>query len=291
MTDIASGRTRWFIPAPGPDETLASVIGRAAAFYGCTVSALWAELHGPHLESSGSLDHPTPHALQRLARALGAPAETLRNHLLVDGPRWLRLEARRAYCPACWLEDRVAGRPFGFRRDWARVLAMRCKKHDLPLLQSHAQERLDSDWLDELVLLHESAGDVADLHPLGEAGVLLRWIDAVGETLDRVLFDGEAWPREWRFDPHEAQRRLAASCNVETREWDDLSITRVMVPPALRRFVHTRCTSSGSSRPLHWEGVQAHGDPGFRRAALWLLGWQLVPHLPPSYCPCWLPGP
>jgi len=129
MTTPLAIHARWFVPAPGPDETLASVVARAAAFYGSSVSSLWAGLHGKDLRNSGTPDHPSPVALQRVGKALGVPATSLRDHLLDVSPRWLNQEARRAYCPACWHEDHVAGRPFAYRRAWAGVL-----RHAVPFI-------------------------------------------------------------------------------------------------------------------------------------------------------------
>ena len=71
---------RWWIPPPAADETLRSVLERAAALYHWEPQMLWRALNGDNLESSGSIDQPSCHALVRLGQALGMPALGLRQH-------------------------------------------------------------------------------------------------------------------------------------------------------------------------------------------------------------------
>lgn len=291
MNPSDSTATRWFVAAPGPDETLSSVVGRAAAFYGGTVELLWVALHGAHVSTSGTPDHPSPEALQRMAHALGVAPLSLRDHRLDESPRWLTEPARRAYCPACWLEDMDAGRPLGYRRAWARVLGTHCVRHDRPLLCSHAPSGKDASWMEELVLQRAAMGDAASAYPDGETGKLLRWIDQLGTELDGALFAGASWPSVWRLDRHEVQRRLVTSCHADDGEGGYSSLSRVVVPPDLRRYIHTRNSQVTQSSRFDWEDLRSLGDPGIRRAALWLLGWQLVPGLPESWGPRWFLDP
>ncbi|WP_354012161.1 TniQ family protein [Dyella japonica] len=287
---VATG-TRWFVPGPGPDETLWSVVGRAAAFYDTHANALWAGLHGEELDTSGTPDHPSAAALQRVGRALGVSAASLRDHLLDTGPRWLNREARRAFCPACWMEDHAAGRPFGYRRTWARVFATRCTMHNQPLQYAHALEGADTDWVTALVLSHQSEGRAATRRPSGSDGELLDWIDGLARALDDVYFNASPWPSIWLLDRFTAEQRLLESCRGQPVGSDALSIDRVMVPPTLRRFVHTRCALVAAMKTPRWDDLQSLADPGARRAAIWLLGWQLLPDLPERYCPLWPPDP
>jgi hypothetical protein len=279
--------TRWFVPAPGPDETLASVVARAAAFYGTSESSLWAGLHGEDLGDSGTPDHPSPAALQRMGLALGVPARSLRDHLLDPGPRWLKRDARRAFCPACWHEDHVAGRPFGYRRAWARVFTTRCAVHYLPLEYAHVLEAANGDWITEFVVNQQATAGVATRYPFGREGELLEWIDGMAQDLDHAFFGGNPWPSTWRLNRSTAEKRLIGSFRQQSLDSDVLSINRIMVTPALRRFVHARTALFASLRSPRWDDFQNLADPGARRAAVWLLGWQLVPNLPEGYCPLW----
>src|SRR5690606_17808087 len=65
---------RWWIPPPAPDETLRSVLERAAALYRWEPGELWRALNGQGARDAGTIDTPSSKGLMLLGRALGLPA-------------------------------------------------------------------------------------------------------------------------------------------------------------------------------------------------------------------------
>jgi hypothetical protein len=125
-------REAWFITGPGPDERLGSVVDRAASLYGTTGECLLGELIGEGEVGIGDVDCGGAAVVASIARAIQIAPRDLWQHRLQDHPSLLAPSARLAFCPACWQEDRAAGREPGLRREWSGVLRTMCARHAEP---------------------------------------------------------------------------------------------------------------------------------------------------------------
>lgn len=273
---VRGSTTAWFVPAPGPDERLGSVVERAAQLYGVTADALLEELTGQAAARVDRIDAAGPHEVRAMARALGVPAARLWRHRLLDAPRWLAPTARHAACLTCWQEDRAIGRPPGFRRAWAAALRTRCPHHGTPLQRA-----------DPANLASVRARAFVEIPVNAEA---LKWLDCVehvGRTLEAVLFEGAAWPADWRLSAEQTRAALlAVSLNLGA---DDamLPTSRIVAPTFLEEWVHVPRHAVGPVRGDPWTAYQGIADPALRRAALWLVAWWTVPGLPDAWRPGW----
>lgn len=269
---------RWWLAAPGDDESLRSLAERADRLYGEPPENVYAwqddDGHGQ------LLDAPKSRELLRLARMLGIAPRHLLGHRLTDGPPLLEVSERRAYCPACLLQDNRLKRPRIFRRAWARVLALNCTEHDTPLLW--AEPRLSPRSGVEVT------PDVSE--PTPDELELLRFIGAFASTMDDCLWRNLAWPTGWRGTP-QAARALLIRCLT------NLTWARA-APPAAQIWLSSSLAPFiafplRSVPPLHmapWEAVRRVGRPAWRRAALWLVAWQVIPELPETLRPETIPS-
>lgn len=261
---------RWWLAAPGHDESLRSLVERADRLYGKPPEEGYAWQSRPSGEKPSHLDAPTSRELIRLARMLGTSSCRLRAHCLEDGPHLLDVNERRAFCPRCLREDRSAGRPRAFRRAWARVLVVSCAEHDMPL--HWAEPRL-------------AAQVNFDLEPtppeLAETDwEVLRFIDAFARTLGACLWGDASWPKKWRGDPHAARALLIRCLTNLCWQRASLPIAQLWIPASLTEVVGF---PSRRVAPLHgspWDAVRRIGRPAWRRAALWLVADQVIPGLP-----------
>jgi len=259
-------REAWLIPGPGPDERLGSVVDRAANLYGTTADNLLAELSGGRSNTIVDADAARPQDIVSMARAMGVSSRALWSHRLPDHPSLLAPGARRAMCPMCWEEDRAAGRPRAYRRDWAGVLRTTCSRHATAL---------------EFTRSTAFGWDVrSDNHAIAmteEKCVCLAAIEHFGRTLEGALFFDCPWPTHWALSPQRARSALlAASLNLSQEE----------AFPPLSRMIHPSMMTGLVRTPLHvlsplrgppWEAFRAIADPMLRRAALWLVGWWTCP--------------
>src|SRR5690606_7874054 len=116
MLEAEPARQRWWIRPPMPDETLRSVINRAAALYECPPKRLWECLNWDDPQPYGEIDSPALRVLRRMAIAMGLPPSDLSAQRLPDAPWLLAPQADEVYCPLCWTDDRRRGDPLWFRR-------------------------------------------------------------------------------------------------------------------------------------------------------------------------------
>lgn len=130
------------IPAPRPDETITSVLDRAASLYATTRGELAEELvrrvtHCRVILEGIDLDANPPHELtEALAEALGCTTGTI-ERLRVPESKWLLDSDRRvAYCPNCFDEDRVSTGSVYMRREWSFSFMTHCPRHKQPLMGS-----------------------------------------------------------------------------------------------------------------------------------------------------------
>lgn len=269
-------QAHWWIPAPGEDELLRSVLGRAAALFECSPHKLWASLNEEDNRPSKDIDSPSPAALLRLAHALGIPAMALAAHRLPEALWRLVPEARRCYCPACWNENLRAGRPRTLRRAWTHVLRTKCAMHGHPLiLAPDTWATTTSRYEHPIASFSQDEQNVMDL------------IESFGTALEGSLYFGAPWPKDWHGTPQIARSLLGAvSFNLGT-ERDFPPIRNVDAHGALAAFI---CSTRHLQEPFRgdtWAAFRAIVNPGVRRAALWAVAWVLVPDLPSSLSPGW----
>jgi len=124
------------VDPPMPGESMSSFLGRAAQFYCTPQRTLFLELsQGVKQSMRPDIDQwPTPHLLSVLEKAVPnwkSPQTDLQPFL-----NWvLAPSQRKAYCPACFVEDIAENRTPYFRQDWMAVLCTHCWKHESPLHQ------------------------------------------------------------------------------------------------------------------------------------------------------------
>lgn len=269
----ATSGYRWWIASPGEDETLRSVVERADRVHGsplCDTPYPWQESL-----SSNACDAPTSRELLLLARMMNTPARRLLAHRLADGPHLLQIGERRAFCPQCIYEDHCEGRPRAFRRAWARFFLVSCPVHGVPL--QWAEPRLSG--------IAESTLATTTLPESTRHREILQLIDDFAQTVESCLWQGASWPSKWRGTPHSARAYLARHlCNLiaiptvlpVSHLWrGDVSFPLVAVPKR-------------PTQPLRgsaWDAVRGVGRPAWRRAALWLTAWRIIPNLPFAWKP------
>lgn len=270
---IVSADMRWWIFPPAPEETLRSILARAAALYQWEPQMLWRELNEGADEADSDVDSPSCSALLRLARALGVSAARLRDHRVSNVPWRLEASARRAVCPVCW--ESGEGRPEAQieLRSWTHVLRTQCPMHGVPLClpagRSHSGVR---------------AHHVAALTT--EDNAVLQLIERFGLVLERALFFGGPWPIEWRGSPKRV-RQLLIDVTIPDEAAGYALIAMVSPSSGLEAFVRNgRHLPFGTPR-RDWERFRRIADPAIRRAALWIAGWMTIPDLPQSMAPGW----
>ena len=267
--------SRWWIAPPGEDESLRSVLDRAADLYDCNPLDLWIDLHQDPDATLDRVDDPGARSLARMAKAMACPGRKLGEHSLPPGPSLLLPSARHQYCPVCLQEDLAAGRPFNRRRAWARVLRTRCAIHQYPLLAD------PDDSHDPLGL-----GPNCDTRLTVADQEILDLIDRFAIALELSLFEQAKWPIGWRGNAFSARDRLLrAACNTRVRTYSPRSSTSNS--GALYAYVHGPRHLMDPAEPLTWDMFRAMEDPAHRRAALWVAAWQLVPNLDASLSPGW----
>ncbi|MGO1541210.1 MAG: TniQ family protein [Luteimonas sp.] len=273
-------KQRWWIRPPLPDESLGSVLRRAAALYERSASQIWESLNRDDPVSPGDVESPSCAALRRMAAAIGMPVSQLLAQRQSDAPWLLVPQARNIYCPMCWNEDRGRGLPCYIRRGWSRVLQTTCPDHSCPL-------RLASEQWATSALKHRFQPPCFTQ----QEQQILGLIKSFGEALDRSLYLGDRWPSEWRGSPQIArQLLLAVSFNVnEVRDFP--LINYAQVTGNLKGFIRGPLHLQEPVKKLRWDAFRAVADPAFRRAGLWATAWALIPELSADLSPGWLKLP
>jgi len=271
---------RWWIRPPMPDESLRSVLSRAAAFYESTSIQLWASLNSEDPRPSGDVESPSCLALCRMAIAIGVPAAELLAHTQPDTPWLLAPHARNVFCPMCWDEDRARDDPCSIRRSWNRLFRTVCPQHRCPL--RIAPEQWASFALSQSLPVPQLSG---------QEQRILDLIESFGQTLEQSLYFGEPWPDDWRGNPQLArQLLLATSFNVsDVRDFP--LINYVQVSSNLAGLVRGSRHQCEPAPKLRWDSYREIADPALRRAGLWATAWTLLPNLPEELSPGWLKLP
>jgi hypothetical protein len=271
---------RWWIQPPMPDESMRSVLNRAAALYGRTSAQLWASLNSDDPRPAGDVESPSSAALRRMAAAIGMPASELLAHRQPDTPWLLAPHARNVCCPMCWDEDRARGEPCSIRRGWNRLLRTACPQHGCPLRIAPEQwARFTPSHPLPVPQLSEQEQQILDL------------IESFGQTLEQSIYFGERWPDDWRGNAQLArQLLLAVSFNVnEVRNFP--LINYAQVSGNLTGLIRGTRHQYEPVRKLRWDSYREIADPALRRAGLWVTAWTLLPDLPVELSPGWLKLP
>jgi hypothetical protein len=266
---IGAGTTvRWWVAPPGPDESLGSLVARAAAFFEGESGWLWTNL----LEGRTDIDMDDPPAavLVRLARATGIAARQLQGHRLADAPGLLARGARSAYCPVCWAEQ--GGEVPSQRRSWMGCFRTVCEVHRAPLLAWRPHQRA--------IPLQLPAFDPTDRD-------ILDLIDKFGRTLEGSLLCGEPWPEAWKGDAMAARTMLLRVCFNYDAEAHFAPVSDVVATRTLRPYIHGPIRIIASKKRVHWDDFRRIADPVVRRAALWLVAWRVMPGLEDRFRPGW----
>lgn len=273
---------RWWIPGPGPDESLRSLVERADQQYGGEREGLRQELVPSatpwHVTASG-LDALTARELQRLAHTIGVAPRTLFSHRLSDHPMLLLATERRAFCPACWQSDRRAGRPTAFRRAWANVFCLSCPTHGLPLQWAPPGQRKAA----------ERAIDSSRL-PTSTRGLrVLAMIELFARTMEEGLQGRGKWPCGWRGDVVSARAMLMRSVVNLGCILEHPPFVNVTPLPDLAHWIAAPRRRIDPLQASPWDAVRALGPPAWRRAALWMTTRYVIPNLPWDERPDGLP--
>lgn len=268
MKDV---RTRWWIPPPVADESLRSVLNRAAVLYECEPAALWNELCAHIPDAAPEIDDPPAQCLMALAQVLSCRADGLHAHRIVDSPGRLSPSARKAYCPRCREDDMRSGRPAHDRRAWTYVLRTQCDLHCAPL-------RLQSSYNLASALVEDPP-----LAPVERE--ILEFVAMFGRTLEASLFHGAPWPARWVKSAAWSRNTLCnLTCNVGPQR-AHVPLAYLLAPPGLARFIRAPSRPVDPARRVEWDNFRAIADPAIRRAALWAVGWNVVPELPYTLYP------
>jgi hypothetical protein len=268
---------RWWVEALGPDETFRSLAERADRFHGEPPPDTPYAWQGS--SSYGNCDAPNAYELLRLARMLNVPAAALFKHRLQDGPHLIYPTERRAYCPQCIREDQMAGRPRAFRREWARFFVLSCSSHGITL-----------HWAEPRLSALKDMDVEMQLHPEEPwQQELVSLIDQFALTLESCLWSRAPWPTNWYGTPGSTRAYLARHlCNL-IGERAKLPINYLWTDTLTFPFV---AVPKRSMLPLDepaWESVRRIGRPAWRRAALWLTAWKVIPGLPARWRPITFP--
>lgn len=273
---VEASNQRWWIRPPMPDESLRSVLNRAAALYERTSEQIWECLNGDDPRPTGDVESPSCAALRRMAAAIGVSAFELLAHRQPDAPWLLAPQARNVYCPMCWNEDRIRGEPCSIRRGWNQLLRATCPHHGYPL-------RLAPEQWATLSLTHPF--QVPQFSEREQR--ILDLIEYFGQTLEQSLYFGQPWPVGWQGNPQIArQTLLEVSFNVNTIR-DFPLIKRVQASGGLAGFIRGPLHQQDPVRKLQWEAFREMADPALRRAAIWATAWAVMPDLPLDLSPGW----
>ena len=276
MSEVKPSCQRWWIQPPMHDETLGSLVNRAAALYEFPPKRLWECLNENDPRPCGEVESPSFAALSRMAAAIGMPASDLLAHRLPDAPWLLAPLAEGVYCPACWIEDQRRGDPLWIRRGWRRILRTMCLAHDSPLRLTPESWAARSRALDLCLpdfTQHEQR--------------ILDLIASFGEALDRSLYGGEPWPRHLNGNPHIA-RQLLLAVSFNMNKIRDMSLNKcVQTSGNLARYIHGPLHLQEPVKKLRWDVYREIADPAIRRASLWVTAWELMRERPDDLSPGW----
>jgi hypothetical protein len=194
--------------APSSDESLSSILDRAASLWCISRNGLLRQLgHASAVEDLDAMESPL--LLDSMAAALGMKSSALslmvvpqhRLDVLIDH------RFRNAYCPLCFEGDWKSGRTPYFRLDWGRLWATHCSVHRAPLFEWVAISPLGQRCLPHACHLPYTGPASLPIWISCHIKEALLWQHAIGEDhgthdLWRALVEvEEAWWREGIGDP------------------------------------------------------------------------------------------
>lgn len=289
---------RLLIVPPEPDETITSVLDRAATLYGTTRGELvwelkrnWGSLEQDKLWTNADLDVDPPRSLIRaLARALEC-SDDLIGDLRLASSKWLLDPAsRRAYCEKCFDEDIARTGSVYLRHDWAFSFVTHCRRHKVPLSSLSYTFRRGVYAERELPIMQRLKRK-QPYNPVRFASNNSSLV-LYGASDESVLAFEEIWKRLCRFEsrllkscfssPHRFDQETAPYrdlVKVFSGNWDDLRCTPVMFYLfPVEAFIaplafHIPRTLEGPDHDVNdvWDTFLRKGDPMWRRGATWLL--------------------
>lgn len=273
---------RWLIATPGHDETLRSVLLRAADLYQNSPERLWELLQESSGGHGGDIDNPSSKDMNHLARLLGVTRPRLERLRLPSTDMQLAPHARRAYCPRCWREDDAVGRPRHFRRAWAGVLTLYCARHNVPLFPWHATRGHVAPGTHDDLTLWELTWRATQASADGCEG--LRAIHGFADTLMSCLNGVTPWPSHWHGDAELARALLIDVMAIDALGNPPL-IASDQTPMVMQSLVHSGRPKPEAGITDGWDRLRYTSDPGVRRMALWLVGAWLTPTWPQACRP------
>lgn len=283
MNHAPDGEVRWWIPGPGPDESLRSIVERADQQYGGEREGLRQELMPSatpwHVTASG-IDALTARELQHLARTIGVAPRTLFAHRLSDHPMLLLATERRAFCPACWHDDRRAGRPTTFRRAWAGVFCVSCPSHELPLQWAQPGQRK----------VAEQSMFAAHMPTSRRGRRVLALIEIFARSMEEGLRGRAGWPSGWRGNAVSARALLMRSVVNLGCLLEHPPFVNVAPLPDLAHWIAAPRRRIDPLQSSPWDAVRVLGPPAWRRAAFWMTACYVIPNLPWDERPDGLPS-
>lgn len=268
---------RWLVSTPCADESLRSVLGRAADLYGQEPDILWTGLLGAAQLPPCAIDDPSTEAIDALAYVLAVQPGRLNRLRLPAGQRSLDHGRRHPFCPRCWRADDAAGRPRHFRRAWAKALSLRCELHGTPLVAWHASRHQFAPRSSDDISLHELLVDGVEKQP--EVRDALAYIHDFADRVARCGDDESMWPSDWNGTLGEALRDLVQVMTPDgpvESSW----LSQTYTSAALRPFIHPGPSVPEAGGSEGWERFCRTTDPATRRMALWLIGSWVVPSWP-----------
>lgn len=271
MNACAKSSVRAAIGPPASDETISSVLDRAANFWGIDRPSLLAAVGASSCGEDD--DAPSPITLGAIAEMTGFPPASLAPLTVPDSAQQLQTGHRGGYCPRCWADDVAQQREPYFRRSWASCAALACDLHGNLL---YAWE-VDNGGLrrpppvmrypDEGIWLSDLAHAASAIN-----ACLLKPLLAFARHANAALNDAAAWPIEWRGTPETGRALIRLLTNNPAPYSEHLAMDR-LVPegPDARWFSGHRRASKGGVVDSPVTPLHQMADPAIRRTLWWLL--------------------
>ncbi|MBW8368500.1 MAG: TniQ family protein [Arenimonas sp.] len=250
---------RLWIPLPSPDESIASILWRAACFLEIDPNVLWGHIVSDVPGDPGTMDAPSSNALRRIANGIGMTPSRLAAHRIPVGETLLEPNARTAACPLCWQEDDVNGRPRTYRRAWAYACRTFCRQHRVPLVAPRRPGHLD---------LSANTHDYARLSG-AEHETIVQMID-FEDRIAAVLDGAEQWPIEWAGSASGFKVALAQLVSENAATGGRPLVCNIYVSRALEPYIHGPKHYGSLRNSERWLAFLRERNPAVRRAALWL---------------------
>ncbi|AVP97200.1 hypothetical protein C7S18_08325 [Ahniella affigens] len=279
------------IAPPAPDETISSVLDRAACLMGTSREALLAAIELPDAGDGRDLDDALLPLAAEIARALCWDREWHPPAPPVPTRR-LAASARNAFCAHCWVEDLATARGTYFRTTWLDAMVPWCARHQTPLdtmLSRYPERRRTILVASEAATAEhrkeaESLRNRLDGSVDGAAQEAARIACELGRHLPLHDEPVPPWPNGWRGNAALAQLLLKTALD-RLSVGTDLPVHAVLWPDAgAGRWGGVFRVGKAIGRSVRADGLGPHfcaiADPAVRRAALYFVALALVPNTP-----------